>query len=95
MTKFDIIREVFRYQEVTITMENRAYLNKYVKSTYEIPFTVVKSLIEIGSLQKDSGNFETGEEHYRFYDIQPCFLDQVNLDPLTPLLREIRLNKLI
>ena len=29
MTKFEIIQEVFRYQEVTITMENQAILNKY------------------------------------------------------------------
>jgi len=95
MTKFEIIQEVFRYQEVTITMENQAILNKHSHPSYVLPYTIVHKLIQIGSLQIDSGNFETGEVHYRFLNIQPVFLNQINLDPLTQLLREIRLNRLL
>lgn len=74
-------------------------LNKWSRyeSPVNIPLEVFKYLVDMDVLTLDSGNFETGEEHYvyntnRKKDISDN--DRI-FEYLKPILREIRLNKLI
>lgn len=74
-------------------------LNKW--SRYEnpvnIPLEVFKYLVDMDVLILDSGNFETGEEHY-VYNMErkkDLSKDDRIFEYLKPILREIRLNKLI
>lgn len=53
--------------ELTICYkEKTAWVNKYQKNPKEINFDLAKMLVIISLVGADSGNNDTGEEHYNF-----------------------------
>lgn len=95
---FNVVKEIFSGKELTLNRSS-AILCKYsiVHRSIEIPLRIANYLINNDCLVEDSGNFETGDVHYTYnYDNKKCLSDN---DPifelLKPILREVRLNKLI
>lgn len=74
-------------------------LNKWsrIEKSVDIPVEIFKYLVEREVLVLDSGNFETGEEHYIYNMNRKKDLSNGDklFEYLKPILREIRLNKLI
>ena len=61
----DILKKIIYGAEVTVVNGKESYLNRYKSSYQEIDITYINVLILIGIIEFDSGNFETGERHYR------------------------------
>lgn len=94
----DILKEIFMGREVTIDLNGVSSINKWSSKENEIyiPIRDINYLINCNVLILDSGNFETGEQHFiynknRVKDISST--DDI-FERLKPILREIRLNKL-
>lgn len=67
MTNYQILKRILHGSTVT-TILHTAYIDKY-KSTYCIvDFAFIKQLTYMDIIEKDSGNFETGEQHYLLSD---------------------------
>jgi predicted NAD-dependent protein-ADP-ribosyltransferase YbiA (DUF1768 family) len=67
MTSYQILKSILHGATITI-IDTTAYLDKY-KSTYcVVDFKFIKQLIYMDIIEKDSGNFETREEHYLLND---------------------------
>lgn len=94
----DIIREIFSGKELTLN-NGSAILCKYsvVNTPVEIPLRIANYLINKECLIEDSGNWDTGEVHYVFNpDRKKDFSDTDQIFKLLkPILREVRLNKLV
>ena len=99
----NIIRDIFYGNELTWHGKDSFTLNKWClkKQPYEIPKEIAITLINDGWLEHDSGNFETKEEHYTYNTFKTTefeFYIEHNkeiLDKLIPILRDIKLNKLL
>ncbi len=101
----ELIEEVFSDMELTITNDKSGLsyvLNKYGKGrSFGIPIRVGNYLINSNYIRKKS--FETGEKNY-VYNKHPKptksrsggeSLSDLIRESLTPILREIRINKIL
>lgn len=100
----NIVREIFYGRALTLTKNNGYILNKWGNGdSFEIPLRVGNYLVNLDILELDSANLETGEQHFIYNDSdnQPWleYLDKTNnrflMETLTPILRDIRLNKIL
>ena len=105
----NIFFEIFGGRELTLTPTELPYakgtfvLDKWHRKRrpVEIPVEIAKYLIDCGILILDSGNWETGEEHYIYnkecgkLSSDKLSSDNIIFEKLKPILREIRLNELI
>ena len=94
----DILKEIFKGREVTIgpTGASISKWSRYEKEVY-ISIRTVNYLINCDVLVLDSGNFETGEQHYVYNDCRQKDISDTDpiFEQLKPILREVRLNKLV
>ena len=67
MNKTQLLKSVLKGAEVT-TVGKEAYLNKYRYDHKKIDLSFVNILIFTKIIGVESGNFETGERHYRLED---------------------------
>jgi hypothetical protein len=100
----DILKELkghevtFNYKDNTATLNKYRY--KYINTKH--PFNIkldtkcIDALIVLNILEEDSGNTETMESHF-YLNIDNLNKNKtlVNIEPLIPILREIRINKVI
>lgn len=92
-----VFEEIFKGRELTID-KNGASINKWShEEEIYIPLRIANYLINCEILILDGGNFDTGEEHYiyntdRKKDIHS---DDKILKEMLPILRNIRLNRLL
>ena len=70
----DILRKIIYGAEITIVNDTDAYLNKYRNASQKIDISYANILLFLKIIGFDSGNFETGERHYRleepFYSVK-------------------------
>ena len=102
----EIIKEIFSGKELTLTpfttesgiSSGYCTLNKWSskEKSVEIPLDIFKYLVNNKILELDSGNFETGEEHFTYNRSHCKDLDMNTkmISDLKIIRREIRLNKL-
>lgn len=96
----DIIFQIFYGRELTI-IDNKVSILNYMSSKYkemEIPIEISTKLINLKILELSSGNFEYHEENYILSDMHfwnTLFLEDVNVNELISILREIKVNKII
>lgn len=94
----DIIREIFSGKELTLN-KSSAILCKYsrVHESIDIPLRIANYLINNECLVEDSGNWDTGDVHYIFNHDRKTYFEDIDpiFEQLKPILREVRLNKLI
>lgn len=94
----DVIKEIFCGRELTLTKEKGFILNKWGKGeSFYIPMRVANYLINCEVLVLDSGNFETGEQHFvynREHNKGQVANDRL-LEELKPILRDIRIDKIL
>ena len=111
-----IILEIFKGRELTVSYfdkqigESKLYhqsaictLDKWSRNRppIDVPVELFKLLIEYRILELDSGNFETGEEHYILSNIKAKEIEMTEFSYnyiaklAKPVLREVRLNKLL
>lgn len=60
MTDYQALKKILRLATVTVNKKN-AYIDYYNKINYSI----VSILILLDIIEKESGNFDTGDNHYR------------------------------
>lgn len=69
----DVLKKILYGAEITTVNGKDAYLNKYRKDSQKIDIHNINILILLDILEFDSGNFETGERHFRlgnsFYSV--------------------------
>jgi hypothetical protein len=94
----EIVKEIFGGNELTMKRGelSSCILNKWhpKKKSVEVPIEAVSYLINANMLELDSGNFETGEEHYTYKQSYVGIHTHI-FELLKPVLREVRLNKLL
>lgn len=99
LTPFEIELEPGKHIPPLFHMSGTCTLNKWSRKEkpIDVPLEVFKYLMDMEVLILDSGNFETGEEHYvyNFDRKKDLSSDDRIFKYLKPILREIRLNKLI
>jgi hypothetical protein len=70
----NVLKKILYGAEITVVNGMEAYLNKYRTGYQKIDIVHFNVLILLGIIEFDSGNFETGERHYRlgesFYTIK-------------------------
>jgi hypothetical protein len=100
--KVNVVKEIFGGRELTVETNGICTLSRWRRESgwenpVNIPNDVANYLIGCDILVLDSGNFETGEEHYvydRKHTKQLLDTDDV-FERLKPILREVRLNDLV
>jgi len=68
MTDYKVFEKIIKFAEITLTKNRKAYINKYKSDCEEIDYNFIKTLINSDILSLESGNFETGEEHFMLDD---------------------------
>lgn len=97
----DIIKEIFYDKELTLetTTGGKSIIDKYhpKRKSIVVDMEISSYLVTNNILIEDSGNWETGEVHYIYNrDCKKNLSDKDEIfNKLIPILREIRLNKLI
>ena len=64
--------------ELTTCRNNTAFMNKWQPNEYQIDYNIARCLTNTNILELDSGNWETGEEHYRLDRTSNLILKRIN-----------------
>lgn len=69
LIKDNITDRLINHAELTVCSKiKKAWINKYKKDPLPISYDLAMVFINIGLVVLDSGNLETGEEHYNFFN---------------------------
>jgi len=60
-----MFNDILFYHELTTCRDKTAFMNKWKVNEYQVDYNIAKYLIVNDIVELDSGNWETGEEHYR------------------------------
>jgi hypothetical protein len=93
------IYRIFKYQELTRTGDGEFFLNNYdPQKTIQMNTDLCTSIISVGYLELDSGNWHTGDTHFRLLD-EGDKLREIKytefLDILDKTYREVMLKRIL
>lgn len=73
-----IFNDILFYAELTTCRDRIAYINKWQSYGYHIDFNLAEYLVKCNVVEFDSGNWETGENHFRLEILSSSILERIN-----------------
>jgi hypothetical protein len=89
----DVLKKIIYGAEITTVNGKEAYLNQYRKASQKIDIHNINILILLDILEFDSGNFETGERHFRLGESFYSIMDNIKTIHLNRIGKCIESNK--
>lgn len=74
MTDTDTLKNILNFSEVTMANNFLAYIDKYNEKNSKFDWQFAIDLLNCELLQEDSGNFKTGELHFKLSNKNICFV---------------------